>query len=192
MEEFSLSIEEKELLLSLAREGISAAVCGVREVDEVLAGRSLDNPRLNRKMGVFVTLKEEGALRGCIGVIHPEEPLYRTVIEAAISSAVRDPRFFPLTEEEIGSTTIEISVLSQFRRVYDEEDIHVGEHGLLLRNGLNAGLLLPQVATEYGWNREEFLEQCCRKAGMGPGCWRENGTEIMIFSAWVFGEKDDE
>jgi len=184
----TLTEKEKEELLSLARQGIIAAVKGIADVDKLVFGREIIAPALKQARGIFVTLKQKGTLRGCIGTIQTEEPLYRAVVEAAISSAVRDPRFLPLTEEEIDATTIEISVLSSLRVIEKVEEIVVGRHGLYIRKGLNAGLLLPQVASEWGWTRGEFLEQCCRKAGLNLDAWQEDDTEVMIFSAFVFGE----
>jgi len=186
-----LTENEKAVLLSLARQSIMAAVGGIRDVDGVLSGREITEPALNEARGVFVTLKQKESLRGCIGTIQTEDTLYRAVVESAISSAVRDPRFHPLTGEEIEETSIEISVLSPFRTVNDVEEIVVGRHGLYIQKGLNTGLLLPQVATEWGWNRREFLEQCCRKAGLDIDAWKEEDTEIMIFRAVVFREDKD-
>ncbi len=182
---------EKRELLRLARQAIASAAAGITGVEVIVGGEYPVGESLERSYGVFVTLKQKGALRGCIGSIQTEEPLYRAVVEAAVSSAVRDPRFPPLTVGELEATDIEISVLSTLREVEDTEEIVVGTHGLYLRSGLQAGLLLPQVATEYGWDREEFLEQCCRKAGLERNAWRDKDTEIMIFSALVFGEDRD-
>jgi AmmeMemoRadiSam system protein A len=190
-DEIILTENEKAVLLSLARQAIIAAVGGTRDVDGVLSGREISEPALNEARGVFVTLKQNESLRGCIGTIHAEDALYRAVVESAISSAMRDPRFPPLTEEEIEETYIEISVLTPFRTVNELEEIEVGSHGLYVQKDHNAGLLLPQVATEWGWNRDEFLEQCCRKAGLNIDAWKEDDTEIMIFRAVVFRENID-
>lgn len=190
-DKIALTDGEKRELLTLARQAIASAAAGITSVETIVGGEYLPSASLEQSWGVFVTLKQGDALRGCIGSIKTEDPLYRAVVEAAISAAVRDPRFPPLTVGELEATDIEISVLSPFREVEDTEEIVVGTHGLYLRRGLQAGLLLPQVATEYGWEREEFLEQCCRKAGLERNAWRNGDTEIMIFSALVFGEERD-
>jgi len=187
----ALGKREEAELIALARQGVTAAVKGIRDVEEVLGGKSAENPLLNESRGVFVTLKQEGTLRGCIGTLQTEEPLYRAIVSAAISAAVRDPRFQPLSEEELEGTDIEISVLTPFVVVADIEEISAGEHGLYMQKGYQAGLLLPQVAVEYGWSRIEFLEQCCRKAGLEKDDWKDEDTKIMIFSAHVFEEGKD-
>ncbi len=115
--------------------------------------------------------------------------LIETVREAARASAFNDPRFPPLQASELGEIGIEISVLSPLRRVASVEEVRVGVHGVMLRNGLYSGLLLPQVATEYGWDRETFLTHTCYKAGLPADCWRSDETEIEVFSAVVFSEE---
>ncbi len=141
---------------------------------------------LKKPMGVFVTINKKGALRGCIGDIYARKPLYLNVIEMAKASAFEDPRFLPLEESELPEIEIEISVLTPFERIKDVDEIEVGTHGILVKRGLYSGLLLPQVAVEYGWDKETFLDQTCVKAGMSPGCWKDPETEIYIFSAQVF------
>jgi AmmeMemoRadiSam system protein A len=187
----ALGEREEAELIAFARQGVSAAVKGIRDVEEALEGKSASCPLLNESRGIFVTLKQGGTLRGCIGTLQTEEPLYRAVVTASISAAARDPRFQPLSEEELEGTDIEISILSPFGELDDIEGIVVGEHGLYIQKGYHAGLLLPQVAVEYGWNRTEFLEQCCRKAGLETEDWKDEDTRIMIFSAHVFGEGKD-
>ncbi len=139
-----------------------------------------------------MTLKRGNMLRGCIGTIEPLNPLYETVAEMAIASAVRDPRFPPLSLEELPFVTIEISVLSPLEKVENIEEIETGKHGLLVRRGFFSGLLLPQVATEYGWDRETFLEHTCLKAGLPPSAWQDERTEIYKFTAEVFSKEDVE
>ena len=138
--------------------------------------------------GVFVTLRKEGRLRGCIGRLVATEPLRRTVAEVAVSSAFEDPRFPPVRLSETDTLQIEISILSPLRRIMDTAEIEPGVHGVLLQRGSRSGLLLPQVATEQGWGRDEFLEHTCRKAGLPAGSWRDPDTRVEIFSAFVFGE----
>jgi len=147
------------------------------------------SPTLAAHLGAFVTLEIRGKLRGCIGYIASSKPLIETVAEAAEASAFHDTRFPPLRREELETVTIEISVLSPLNRIDSVEEIRVGEHGVLVRRGFQSGLLLPQVATEYGWNRKTFLENACRKAGLPCGCWRDSETRIEVFSAFVFNDR---
>ena len=141
-----------------------------------------------RKSGAFVTLESEGELRGCIGHILAQEPLAATVQQAAVSAATGDPRFPPLTLEELEKITVEISVLSPLRRITDVEEIEVGKYGLFIVAEEGSGLLLPQVATDEGWTRDQFLDALCRKAGLPEDAWRSGGTTLYTFTAIVFGE----
>ncbi|MDP3012272.1 MAG: AmmeMemoRadiSam system protein A, partial [Candidatus Hydromicrobium sp.] len=131
-----------------------------------------------------------GNLRGCIGNITAETPLWETIRNMAIESALRDPRFPSVSPWELENIDIEISVLSPLKRINNLEEIEVGKHGLFIKKGFYQGLLLPQVATDYKWNRIQFLEQTCCKAGLNKDCYKQVTTEIFIFSAIVFGEKD--
>ena len=149
-----------------------------------------DAPELMEPRGVFVTLKRQGLLRGCIGTLLPELPLGRAILEMAEAAALQDPRFPPVRGLELPDMEIEISVLTPFEPVQDPEAIEVGVHGLFIRRGDFSGLLLPQVPTEYGWDREEFLDQTCRKAGLPAGAWRDPETHIWRFSAEVFSEAE--
>jgi AmmeMemoRadiSam system protein A len=143
---------------------------------------------LNRERGAFVTLHESGELRGCIGYTSATKPLYMTVRDTATLAALKDPRFKPVSVSELPKLEYEISVLSPLRRVTDIQQIKVGEHGLLMKNGGFEGLLLPQVPVEQKWDRQKFLEQTCVKAGMSAGCWKDGDTDIFLFTAVVFGE----
>jgi AmmeMemoRadiSam system protein A len=116
------------------------------------------------------------------------EPLYRAVATSAVSAAVRDPRFFPVQREEMANLELEISVMGPIEPVRDSAEIEVGRDGLIISRGRFAGLLLPQVATEYGWDRQTFLDQTCLKAGLPAGAWRDADTRIEKFAAEVFGE----
>lgn len=185
MRDIELSDEHKKTLLKIARDSITRAVYSRPPLEY-----RIDDGVLNKKCGAFVTLHINGNLRGCIGNIVSETPLWKTVRNMAVESALRDPRFYPLTPQELDRVDIEISVLSPLKKIEDPEEIEVGKHGLFIRKGFYQGLLLPQVATEYGWDRTQFLEQTCYKAGLNKNCYRESGTEIYIFSAIVFGEKD--
>jgi AmmeMemoRadiSam system protein A len=119
------------------------------------------------------------------------KPLRRTVAEMAVQAALHDPRFSPVSASELPGLDIEISVLSPLEEVKDVSTIEVGKHGLVIQEGSRSGLLLPQVATEYGWDRETFLDHTCMKAGLPAGSWRKKGVVILRFTAEVFGEKDE-
>ncbi len=141
---------------------------------------------LKERRGAFVSLHRQGRLRGCIGLIQASKPLHQTVEEMAASAAFDDPRFEPLGLNELKDLEIEISVLTPFSRMKDEKEIEVGKHGLYIKKGFYSGLLLPQVATEYNWDRITFLEETCRKAGLPRNAWREKNAEIYLFSADIF------
>lgn len=142
---------------------------------------------LKKNMGAFVSLHEGERLRGCIGVFVSEKPLYRTVMEMGVSAATDDPRFSSVTTEELPRINIEISVISPLEKIKDIVEIEVGRHGLYIVKGKRRGVLLPQVATEFGFDCDTFLDQTCVKAGLMPGDWRE-GADIYIFEAEVFSE----
>ena len=180
---FSLPDSDKKELLTLAR---NSAEYAVREKQAYEPDAS-PSAALNRESGAFVTLKIAGKLRGCIGFTAASKPLYLTVRDAATLAALRDPRFPPVEASELPHLEYEISVLSPLRRVRDVDEIAVGRHGLLMKNGDREGLLLPQVPVEQGWDRAKFLEQTCLKAGMAAGCWKDDNTDIFLFTAVVFG-----
>ncbi|HEY2321870.1 MAG TPA: AmmeMemoRadiSam system protein A [Thermoanaerobaculia bacterium] len=181
-----LNVPQRKQLLTLARESIAAVFAGKRLEP---AADAYDDD-LRRPAGAFVTLTENDDLRGCIGSIEPVAPLYLAVAQSAVNAAFRDPRFQSLRSDELPRIEIEISVMGPIERVVNVDDIVVGRDGLIIRRGGYAGLLLPQVATEYGWDRETFLEQTCYKAGLPRHSWREAGTTIEKFAAEVFGEKE--
>ncbi len=178
-----LNREDKQLLLRLARETVETVAQG------------LEPPKIQHlsdyePFGVFVTIKRKtGELRGCIGTFR-RAPLEVMVQEAAISAAFQDPRFPPVTPEELPDLTYEISILSPLEPVASLEEIQVGQHGLVVERGWHRGLLLPQVAEEWHWDRETFLQQTCLKAGLPPDCYRDPATRIYRFEALVFGEED--
>jgi AmmeMemoRadiSam system protein A len=180
-----LADEHRKQLLSLARTTIE---CAFEGCDDVPDGAGFDEP-LRRPAGAFVTLRtHEGDLRGCIGSIYAREALYRAVHANALNAAFRDPRFRPVRPEELARLLIEISVMGPIERVTAAEEVTIGRDGLIVSRGSLAGLLLPQVASEYEWDRETFLDQTCVKAGLSPGTWRDPSTVIEKFSAEVFGE----
>lgn len=142
--------------------------------------------------GAFVTLKrQDGELRGCIGTFEDKNPIYQTVQQMAVSAATRDPRFPPVDLEELESCVIEISVLSSLEEA-DAEDVQVGRHGLQISRGFARGVLLPQVPVEWGWDRKTFLEQVCLKAGLPPDAYLDPSAKLFVFTAQVFGEKDEQ
>lgn len=181
-----LTKEEKGRLIKIAKEAIHEYV-GKGKIPSLTE----DDPRLSFEEGAFVTIHKKGKLRGCIGNIIGEGPLYQTVQNMAIASATQDPRFSPVTKDELKDIDIEISVLSKPKRVMDPDDIQMGVHGVIVSRGFNRGVFLPQVATETGWSREEFLSQLCsQKAGLPPNAWKDPQTVLEIFTAQVFNEKD--
>jgi AmmeMemoRadiSam system protein A len=145
------------------------------------------SPGLKLHSGAFVTLKEKGELRGCIGRFTADIPLWQVIQQMAISSATQDSRFNPVTAREIDKLEIEISVLSPMKRIYSADEIVLGKHGIYIQKGYYSGTFLPQVATETGWSREEFLGHCARdKAGLGWDGWKD--AELYTYEAFVFGE----
>ena len=181
---FSLSDGDKDALIALARASVEH---GARE-RKVYEPPTPSQPALNRESGAFVTLREEGDLRGCIGYTSATKPLYETVRDTATLAAFHDPRFRPVSADELPNLEYEISVLSPLRRVLEVTGIEVGRHGLLVKNGLHQGLMLPQVPTEQQWDRVKFLEQTCTKAGLPSQCWKDDDTDIFSFTAEVFAE----
>jgi len=185
MNEEYLNKEEKKKLMAIARASIIEAVTGKKQ-DEV----KVTEERLKENCGAFVTIKKHGKLRGCIGYIIAVKPLYETVKDVAASAAINDYRFSPVKEEELEKLELEISALTPLKPIKSIQEIEVGKHGLYIKKGFNSGLLLPQVPIEYGWDRDTFLEHTCQKAGLPIDAWKDKSTEISIFSAEVFGEKD--
>ena len=175
---------DQQRLLEIARRAIRSALDGGAYVLPDNLPKTLMTGR-----GAFVTLKKDGELRGCIGRLTSDEPLARVVAQMAVQAAFYDPRFPEVTRDELDGLSVEISVLTPFQRVTDVGMIEVGRHGLLVARGGRRGLLLPQVPVEQGWDRESFLDNTCRKAGLPNKAWREAGTEIYCFSAQVFGEE---
>jgi AmmeMemoRadiSam system protein A len=172
----SLTPAQRASLLAIARRAIQARV---RQGDAV-TGESAD-PVLQEPGAAFVTLTASGALRGCIGYVRPVRPLGETVAHCAAAAATEDPRFPPVTAAELSRLTLEISVLSPLRPLRDPATVEVGVHGLHIAQAGRRGLLLPQVAVEYGWDRETFLRHTCLKAGLPPDAWRQ-GAEIHVFT----------
>lgn len=185
-QELALSAAEKRTLLALARRSIGAALTG--RADDGLGAAEL-TPGLKAPCGAFVTLTSGGRLRGCIGNLTGHRPLYRTVAAMARAAAFEDPRFRPLTADELPRVRIEISVLSPLRRIRSADEFRLGRHGIFMVKGRHQGTFLPQVAEETGWTKEEFLGHCARdKAGIGWDGWRE--ADLYVYEAEVFHEPD--
>lgn len=182
--ELALNDEQKRTLLALAKTSVEHATREQKLYEPPAVADSI----LNQESGAFVTLREAGQLRGCIGYTAAAKPLYLTVRDTATLAAFRDPRFPPVAVAELPSLEYEISVLSPLRRVLDEWQIQVGRHGLLIKNGSHEGLLLPQVAREHHWDATKFLEQTCVKAGLPADCWKSEDTDVFAFTAIIFEE----
>ncbi|OQX54241.1 MAG: hypothetical protein B5M53_05975, partial [Candidatus Cloacimonas sp. 4484_209] len=179
------SDKEKLYLLDIARKSVEAAVKGEPKPKFQPISDNVKNLQ-----GVFVTLTKNGMLRGCIGYIQAVKPLYEAVSEMAVSAALNDPRFPPVSKKELKQLSIEISVLTPLKKIDNTEIIKVGRDGIYIRKGFYSGLLLPQVATEYGWDRKTFLEETCQKAGLPKEAYKEPDTEIYIFQAIIFNEDE--
>ncbi len=179
--DLGLNDEEKKTLHHIAKTVIENKVKGKPVPDF-----KIESPILRENRGAFVTLQKKGQLRGCIGYIQAYEPLHTTIEKMAEAAAFKDPRFSPVKEKELPDLDIEISVLTPLKKITDVREIEVGKHGIYIMKGGRSGLLLPQVATEYGWDRQTFLEHTCQKAGLPSTAWKEKETEIYIFSADIF------
>ena len=179
-----LSKDEKIEVLNLARKAMISFI----ESGVILKYKAAAE-YLKQQAGAFVTIHKDGRLRGCIGMIESNQPLYETIIEMAIEASTGDPRFEALIPSELKSIEIEVSVLSPKKKIDSLDEIVLGRHGVIVRRGHLSGVFLPQVADETGWNREQFLTYlCAQKAGLPPDAWRNPNTEIYVFSAEVFGE----
>lgn len=182
-----LDIEQRKKMLSLARKSIE---------NYLLTGDKLaiqeEDVVLKKEMGAFVTLQQNGRLRGCIGNLIGSKPLYLTIRDMAVEASVNDPRFNPVKPNDLKTIVIEISVLSPMEKIDTVDKIKLGEHGVLIKKGFRSGVFLPQVATETGWSKDEFLSQLCsQKAGLAADAWKDKTTEIYIFTAEVFSEKSE-
>ncbi len=184
-----LTLHDGELLLRIARSEIAGAVA--QEPKPLIH----HFPFMEEKRGIFVTLTKGGQLRGCIGLPYPVMPLGEAIIQAALSAALEDPRFPPVKKEELTKIHIEVTVLTVPVPVEgNPEDrpkkVIVGKHGLIVRGRGTSGLLLPQVATEYGWDPETFLHQTCVKAGLPAQCWQDSRVELLTFEGQIFSEQE--
>lgn len=184
-----LTSEEKSILVQTARKSIESII------DKKKIELHIDPtkyPILTTKSGVFVTLKINEQLRGCIGYITTDEPLYKTIQDAATNAAFRDPRFPPLQKSEYDEINLEISILSEPFPMKSYDEIVLGEHGLILEENGRRGLLLPQVPIEHEMNKEEYLEAICRKTGIPNNEWKKKKLDMYLFTATVFDEKEVE
>jgi hypothetical protein len=192
---FELDTEEGTFLVGFARSSIEAALGGGEPPSQEDVSM-----KLRTDCGVFVTLnKVSGSshnLRGCIGFPYPVMPLVDAVSEAAVSAVLRDPRFQPVSLEEMDSVAVEVSVLTPPEKIVVQspgeyrDHVRVGRDGLIVDRGSSRGLLLPQVAVDWGWSAEEFLTQCCIKAYLPPDSWLTPGTDVFRFSAIIFAEEE--
>jgi AmmeMemoRadiSam system protein A len=190
---FLLGLADRRFLLGLARRAIEARLRGhpgpvarSAEVGSSPEGRTLSEPR-----GAFVTLRRrDGELRGCVGMVGPEQPLPETVVRAAVAAALSDGRFPPVEAGELSELVLEISVLGPLHPIHPGE-VEIGRDGLVIRCEGRQGLLLPQVPNEHGWDRETFLEKICWKAGLPSGTWKRADAELLAFTAEVFTEGDE-
>ncbi len=178
--------EQGRKLLSIARENILHYLTH----HEMLSTDNMDIPsEFQEKRGVFVTLKRHGDLRGCIGYPEPVYPLIAALLDSSVSAAVRDPRFPPVTAEEMSDIEVEVTVLTKPEEVVPApENVKVGEDGLIVEKGIFKGILLPQVPVEWEWDAEEFLCQTCVKAGLPPDCWLDKETTVYKFQGQIFSE----
>ncbi len=188
-QEQEFSSQQRRVLLSIAHDAIAA---GVTDKTPDLAvsstGPELSSDWLMEPRGVFTTLYLGGELRGCVGYPMAIRPLHRAVAETARSAAFEDSRFYAVTPEEVGELKVSLSVLSPLFPIQADQ-VEVGRHGLMISDGLRRGLLLPQVPVEHGWDRETYLEQTCRKAGLPADAWQKSAS-LEAFTAEVFGDED--
>jgi AmmeMemoRadiSam system protein A len=183
-----LTEEGRKKLLQIAGNAVEAAVYG-QPAPKITA----DEPELQEKCGVFVTLNTGGQLRGCLGQFTSDQPLWELVSQMAAASATQDPRFSHdrLRPDELDDLHIEISVLSPLEKMDDPLDLELGEDGVYIKCGARTGCFLPQVATETGWSKDEFLSYCCsHKAGLPPDAWKDENTEVYCFKAEIIDERE--
>jgi len=178
---------QKKILLKIARDTVKAVITGGQGPEP-----ESDDPELNAHCGCFVTLKNQDRLRGCIGQFTSDRPLIELVVEMAKASATGDPRFVadPITADELEQLDVEISVLSPLQRTNEPLGLRLRVDSIYIKKGYASGCFLPQVATETGWSKEEFLSYCCaHKAGLAPDAWKDADTEVYLFTADAFGSE---
>ena len=179
-----LSVQEGQTLLQLARQTLDNYFTKQQiKLNNLLPG-------LFSQRGTFVTLKKQGELRGCLGLVESDQPLYQTVCQMALESALADPRFWPLKKEELKDVKIEISVLTKPQKINSAKEIKLGVDGVIVKKGSCRGVFLPQVARETGWSLAEFMGHLCAdKAGLSADAWQAGDCEIYTFQVQIFEEK---
>ena len=178
---FVPSEKDRALYLAIAKEAIRGRIEGRHG--------SIPEPPLNEaRLGAFVTLNENGRLRGCIGRMESSDPLSVTIRAMAVAAAFEDPRFRPLTAAELDKISLEITLLGPRRKVDSPEAIELGRHGVWLQQGYASAVFLPQVAIEQGWDRPTLLRELSRKAGLRPDAWQDSDSALMVFEGFVFGD----
>lgn len=180
--------EAKKILLDIAQNGVKAAVN-----QKPILSLTCDHPELQGKQGAFVTLKTQGNLRGCVGRLESDIPIYQLIYAMAVSSAIDDYRFAynRIKPSDLKFLEIEISLLSALKPINDPMDFELGKHGVFIRKGSQAGCFLPQVATETGWSKEEFLSYCCSgKTQLPPDAWKSGDVELFVFTVEIIRGKD--
>jgi AmmeMemoRadiSam system protein A len=181
----TISEEGGATLVRWARRAVEAAVRGERPFRPATSEITVE---LSQPLAVFVTLKKRGELRGCIGQMNYDRPLWENLLQAAIASALDDPRFSRVEPSELGDLTVEVSVLSRPDPIADASQFDASRHGIIVQRGWSRALLLPKVAEEYGWDEEQVLRCVCQKAGLDANAWREAGTQLEVFTALDFSE----
>ncbi len=180
--------KDKRVLLQIARNSIESAI--ITDTPNHQTQIEITSPELNEKNGAFVTLKTQGKLRGCMGRMISDIPLYKLVSEMAVSSATEDSRFNQIQPSELKNLEIDISVLSPLQKIEDPLAFELGRHGIYIKKKSRNGCFLPQVATDTGWTKEEFLSQCCSmKAGLAPDEWKKKNIEVYIFTSEIISER---
>jgi AmmeMemoRadiSam system protein A len=182
-----LDVEARRQLLDIARRSIEAAVVGANRAAVTADGLP---GQLSEPAAAFVTIREHGELRGCIGLMRFEAPLWLNVRDAARSAALEDWRFMPVAAAELPSLELEVSVLEPPIDLPDPAAFEVGRHGIIIEKGMHRGLLLPQVATEQGWNAEQMLDAVCRKADLPVSAWRQSSAHLQVFDSTCFSEAE--
>ncbi len=178
--------KDKKTLLSIARESIRSAITDISNDQTQI---EITSPELKEKCGAFVTLRTHGKLRGCIGRMVSDIPLYKLVSEMAVSAAKEDPRFSQIKPSDLEGLEIDISALSPLQKIDDPLDFELGRHGIYIKKGSSNGCFLPQVATDTGWTKEEFLSKCCSmKAGLSQDAWKKRGIDVYIFTSEIISD----